>query len=43
LDTVELLIGRVLVHRPFGARVIAVYPGVKVIGSEKHFFAVADL
>ena len=34
LDAVKLLIGSVLVHRPFGARIIAVHPGVKVIRGE---------
>src|SRR5262245_41568957 len=34
LDAVKLLIGRVLVHRPFGAWIIAVHPGVKVIRGE---------
>jgi hypothetical protein len=33
----------VRVHGPFGTGVIAVHPGVKVIRSEKHLLAVADL
>ena len=42
LDAVELLVGGVLVHRPLGAGIISVHPGVKLIRGEQHFFAVAD-
>jgi hypothetical protein len=43
LDAVKLLISGVFVHRPLRPRIIAVHPGVKLIGSKKYFLAVADL
>ena len=42
-NAVKLLVGGVLVHGAFGARVITMNPGVKMIRGEQHFFAVADV
>ena len=43
LNAVELLVGGVLMHRPLGAGIVAVHPGVKMVGGEKHLLAVADV
>ena len=42
-DAIKLLIGGVLVHRPFGAGIVPMHPGVKMIRGEKDLFAVADV
>ena len=43
LDAVKLLVGSMLVHRSLGSRIIAVHPGVKLVRSKQHFFAVTDV